>query len=200
MAFKYDLEHINQFNRDLYAKETKGGFRAQFFEELGGIEAMADIFKTDLATGVDLAEEKEAVKGEPAPFHTRRAWFGTNEMPKPKQKWLITMIWEHCQDETIIILSIAAVVSLALGVAFPETFINPETGMTDTDSSGWVEGVAILVAVAIIVMVGSLQDYDKERVRKRKQFRFFFVLTKVFAEVCFLCCVVTIVSLTLLLR
>ncbi len=158
MAFKYDLEHINKFNRELYAKEAKGGARAQFFEELGGIDAMSDLFKTDVAVGVDPSEAKE----DP-PFATRRAWFGTNDMPQPKKKWLITMIWEHCQDETIIILAIAAVVSLALGVAFPETFINPETGQTDTDSSGWVEGVAILVAVIVIVMVGSLQDYDKER-------------------------------------
>lgn len=72
------------------------------------------------------------------------------------------MIWEHCLDSTIIILSIAAVVSLALGLAFPEQFFNPDCMCIDTDSTAWVEGVAILVAVIVIVMVGSLQDYDKE--------------------------------------
>lgn len=158
MAFNISLETLNKFNKDLYSKEPKDGARAEFFEAFGGIQGLEDQLKTDLVAGVEESEAKEA-----EPFQTRRSWFGTNDMPQPKKKWLITMIWEHCQDETIIILSIAAAVSLALGVAFPETFVNPETGMTDTDTTGWVEGVAILVAVIVIVMVGSLQDYDKER-------------------------------------
>ena len=57
----------------------------------------------------------------------------------------------------------AAILSLALGSAFPETFFNPDCLCTQTDTTGWVEGVAILVAVIVIIMVGSIQDWDKER-------------------------------------
>ncbi len=61
-------------------------------------------------------------------------------------------------------LSIAAVVSLALGLY--ETFGQPP----ELDSLGrpqprvkWVEGVAIIVAILIVIIVGAANDYQKER-------------------------------------
>lgn len=63
-------------------------------------------------------------------------------------------------------LAIAAVVSLGVGlyedIAVPEydTFGNRIPGVK------WVEGVAIIVAILMVVMVGSVNDYQKE-----KQFR-----------------------------
>jgi P-type Ca2+ transporter type 2C len=55
-------------------------------------------------------------------------------------------------------LSIAAVISLALG--FYQTF---RPGAPATDKVDWVEGVAILVAIAIVTVVQSVNDYQKER-------------------------------------
>ena len=162
MSFTLPVETLDKFNADLYAKENKGGARGAFFENFGGIEALESTFQTSLEEGVEKSEAEETNLGEPAPFFKRREYFGTNDMPKPKKKWLITMIWEHCQDSTIIILALAAVVSLALGLAFPEQFFDSTCQCVVTDGTAWVEGVAILVAVVIIVMVGSLQDYDKE--------------------------------------
>jgi P-type Ca2+ transporter type 2C len=52
-------------------------------------------------------------------------------------------------------LGIAAVVSLALG--FYQSF-RPEA----KDKVDWVEGVAILVAIAIVTVVQSINDYQKE--------------------------------------
>ena len=71
-----------------------------------------------------------------------------------------------------VLLTIAAVVSLALGIyqASPagpphlvrdDTCPNPEG--CPVASLEWVEGVAIVVAIVIIVLVGSLTDYQKER-------------------------------------
>lgn len=61
----------------------------------------------------------------------------------------------------------AAVVSLAVGlyedIAQPE--IDPVTG-EELAGVKWVEGVAIIVAILIVVLVGSINDYQKE-----KQFR-----------------------------
>jgi P-type Ca2+ transporter type 2C len=56
----------------------------------------------------------------------------------------------------LILLSIAAVVSLALG--FYQSF-RPEA----TDKVEWVEGVAILVAITIVTVVQAVNDYQKER-------------------------------------
>jgi len=53
-------------------------------------------------------------------------------------------------------LSIAAVVSLALG--FYQTFRPGASKGVE-----WVEGVAILVAIAIVTVVQSVNDYQKER-------------------------------------
>ncbi len=156
--FKSPAEDVNKFNTDVYHKEAKNGLRGAFFDEFGGLEAMYGIFSTDPATGVDESEANEQ-----PPFKTRKDYWGDNIMPQPKSKWLIEIIWEHCQDETIIILTIAAAVSLALGLAFPETYYNPDCNCTETDATAWVEGVAIIVAVIVIIMVGSLQDWDKER-------------------------------------
>ncbi|KAL6450589.1 PMC1 Calcium-transporting ATPase 2 [Candida maltosa Xu316] len=68
------------------------------------------------------------------------------------------------KDKVLVILCIAAVVSLALGLY--ETFGSG----THYDDEGkplpkvdWVEGVAILVAVCIVVLVGAANDYQKER-------------------------------------
>ena len=53
-------------------------------------------------------------------------------------------------------MSIAAVVSLALG--FYQSF-RPDA----ENNVEWVEGVAILVAITIVTVVQSINDYQKER-------------------------------------
>ena len=56
-------------------------------------------------------------------------------------------------------LSVAAVVSLALGL-FQDFGITRPEGKPPVD---WVEGVAILTAILLVVAVGSLNDWQKER-------------------------------------
>jgi P-type Ca2+ transporter type 2C len=56
-------------------------------------------------------------------------------------------------------LSIAAVVSLALGLFQDFSSARPQ-GQPPVD---WVEGVAIIVAILIVVLVGSLNDWQKEK-------------------------------------
>jgi P-type Ca2+ transporter type 2C len=56
-------------------------------------------------------------------------------------------------------LSIAAVVSLALGLF--QDFGTPRD--PDDPPVDWVEGVAIIVAIVIVVSVGSVNDWQKER-------------------------------------
>ncbi|GME27233.1 ATPase P-type K/Mg/Cd/Cu/Zn/Na/Ca/Na/H-transporter [Neofusicoccum parvum] len=62
-------------------------------------------------------------------------------------------------DKVLILLTIAAVISLALGLY--ETFGQKhEDGEPKVE---WVEGVAIMVAIAIVVVVGAVNDWQKER-------------------------------------
>lgn len=84
-------------------------------------------------------------------------------MPERKKRTFISMVWEACQDSVIIILALCAVVSLALGIAFPESFYDDVCDCIVKSSTDWVEGVAIIVAILVVVFVGAGQDYDKER-------------------------------------
>jgi Ca2+-transporting ATPase len=68
-------------------------------------------------------------------------------------------MWLALQDKVIVLLSVAAVVSLALGL-FQDFGTPRPAGEPPVD---WVEGVAIIAAILIVVSVGSLNDWQKER-------------------------------------
>lgn len=96
----------------------------------------------------------------------RTSIFGANVLPPIKGKNLLQLMWMAFQDKTLILLAVAAVVSLAVGLY--EDIAVPEYDAQGNKIAGvkWVEGVAIIVAILIVVLVGSVNDYQKE-----KQFR-----------------------------
>ena len=55
------------------------------------------------------------------------------------------------EDFTIIVLVISGVLSIALELAFGDS------------EHGWVEGTAILAAVAVVALVTAVNDYQKEQ-------------------------------------
>lgn len=72
-----------------------------------------------------------------------------NRLPEKKSKSLLELAWLAYNDKVLILLTIAAVVSLALGLY--QTFGTPhEPGEARVE---WVEGVAIIVAILIVVIV-----------------------------------------------
>ncbi|KAF8899916.1 Ca-transporting ATPase [Gymnopilus junonius] len=94
-----------------------------------------------------------------ATLEDRRKVFGENILPMRVSKTLLQLMWLALKDKVLILLSIAAVVSLALG--FFQDFGTPRPpGEPPVD---WVEGVAIMIAIAIVVIVGSVNDWQKER-------------------------------------
>ncbi|KAF7312342.1 Calcium-transporting ATPase [Mycena indigotica] len=94
-----------------------------------------------------------------ASLNERRRVYGDNVLPRRKTKSLLSLMYAAMKDKVLILLSIAAVVSLALG--FFQDFGTPhEPGEPKVD---WVEGVAIMVAILIVVLVGSVNDWQKER-------------------------------------
>ena len=104
-------------------------------------------------------------------FADRIRVFKDNRLPEKKGKSLLQLMWITYNDKVLMLLSVAAVISLAVGLY--QTFSptrDPEEPQVE-----WVEGVAIIVAIAIVVIVGSLNDYSKERqfarLNKKKQDR-----------------------------
>ncbi|KAL7946105.1 cation transporting ATPase [Trichoderma barbatum] len=107
----------------------------------------------------------------PQGFQDRYRVFRDNRLPEKKGKSLLELMWITYNDKVLILLSIAAVVSLAVGLY--QTF--GQKHAPNQPKVEWVEGVAIIVAIAIVVIVGSLNDYQKERqfakLNKKKQDR-----------------------------
>ncbi|KAF9565395.1 calcium-translocating P-type ATPase [Agrocybe pediades] len=94
-----------------------------------------------------------------ATLSDRRRVFGENLLPTRVSKTLLQLMWAAMKDKVLILLSIAAVVSLALGF-FQDFGTKRPEGEPPVD---WVEGVAIMIAIAIVVVVGSVNDWQKER-------------------------------------
>lgn len=114
----------------------------------------------------------EGLSGNPVDIERREAVFGRNFIPPKKPKTFLQLVWEALQDVTLIILEIAAIVSLGLSFYQPpegdnalcgEVSVGEEEGEGET---GWIEGAAILLSVVCVVLVTAFNDWSKE-----KQFR-----------------------------
>ncbi|KAL7276871.1 plasma membrane calcium [Rhizina undulata] len=86
--------------------------------------------------------------------------FKDNRLPEKKTKSIFQLMWIALMDKVLLLLSGAAVISLALGLY--QTFGTVHNA-EDGPSVQWVEGVAIIVAIVIVVVVGAGNDYQKER-------------------------------------
>ncbi|GAA5933412.1 calcium-transporting ATPase PMC1 [Sporobolomyces koalae] len=130
-------------------------------ETLGGTSGLLEGLRTDPRTGLTDGEEGD-----------RTRVYGENRVPSKKPKSFLQLCWAAYTDKVLIILSVAAVVSLALGLyqdlgTPPDTFPSnacPETpGVCTLPQVDWVEGVAITIAILVVVLIGSLNDWQKER-------------------------------------
>ncbi|CAG8470029.1 4094_t:CDS:2 [Funneliformis mosseae] len=99
---------------------------------------------------------------EGAPFYQRIKAFGTNLLPEKKPKTIFQLMWIAMQEKVLILLTVAAFVSLGLGI-FEDFGPLQEAESANQPKIRWVEGVAIIVAIIIVVMVGSLNDWQKEK-------------------------------------
>ncbi|XP_071059308.1 plasma membrane calcium-transporting ATPase 1-like isoform X3 [Pseudochaenichthys georgianus] len=115
----------------------------------------------------------EGLSGNPVDLEKRHTYFGKNFIPPKKAKTFLALVWEALQDVTLIILEIAAIISLGLSFYHPpggdsEACGQVAGGVEDEGEAqaGWIEGAAILFSVAIVVLVTAFNDWSKE-----KQFR-----------------------------
>ncbi|KAL8712239.1 MAG: hypothetical protein Q9220_003390 [cf. Caloplaca sp. 1 TL-2023] len=160
------------------------------FHALGGLKGIEKGLRTDRFAGLSLDEktldgtvafdaavaagENPETKGPPGRlitrssttatavrrseeyFTDRKRIFKDNRLPEKKAKSIFELAWLAYNDKVLILLTVAAVVSLALG-------IYQSVAKIDGESVQWVEGVAIMVAIIIVVVVGAANDWQKER-------------------------------------
>nr|XP_037281565.1 plasma membrane calcium-transporting ATPase 2-like isoform X11 [Rhipicephalus microplus] len=138
--------------------ETRGHEAIQRIQdEYGGIQELCRKLYTSPTDGLS---------GSAADLEHRRATFGANSIPPKPPKTFLQLVWEALQDMTLIILQVAAFVSLVLAFIEPEDHDAGPHGKPKEpgeSEAGWIEGVAILVSVVIVVLVTAFNDYTKER-------------------------------------
>ncbi|EXK33635.1 calcium-translocating P-type ATPase, PMCA-type [Fusarium oxysporum f. sp. melonis 26406] len=120
---------------------------------LGGLPGLARSLNVDLKAGLSVDE----LNTQNCP---RIKVFGRNQLPPKKPKSIWRLAWITFQEAVLIMLTVAGTISLALGLY--ETFgVSHQPG--DPTPVDWVEGVAILGAVLIVVVVASHNDWQKEK-------------------------------------
>ncbi|OJJ39202.1 hypothetical protein ASPWEDRAFT_49245 [Aspergillus wentii DTO 134E9] len=150
------------------------------FQALGGMRGLERGLRTDLTSGLSIDESRlegsvgfeeatslkqASMDAQPAhvdtpptatdsQFEDRIRVFSQNRLPARKTTGILKLFWLAYNDKIIILLTIAAVVSLSLGIY-------------ETVSAGhgvdWIEGVAICVAILIVTIVTAANDWQKER-------------------------------------
>ncbi|XP_053456562.1 plasma membrane calcium-transporting ATPase 2 isoform X6 [Nycticebus coucang] len=175
-------------NSDFYSKNQRnesshgGEFGCTMEElrslmELRGTEAVVKIKETYGDTEAICRRLKtspvEGLPGTAPDLEKRKQIFGQNFIPPKKPKTFMQLVWEALQDVTLIILEIAAIISLGLSFYHPpgesnEGCATAQGGAEDEGEAeaGWIEGAAILLSVICVVLVTAFNDWSKE-----KQFR-----------------------------
>lgn len=109
------------------------------------------------ASGKTLTEEPEMAspdeKTADGTYYDRKRIFDENKLPERKPKNILQLMWLAYNDKVLIVLTVAAVIALALGIYQQFSTGTPE----------WIEGVAIIVAIVVVVLVGAINDWQKER-------------------------------------
>ncbi|XP_071193029.1 plasma membrane calcium-transporting ATPase 2 isoform X1 [Salvelinus alpinus] len=178
-------------NSDYYSKNQRndgssnheGGFGVSVMElrelmELRGSEAVVKI-QEDYGDMDGLCQRlktspTEGLTGDVTDLDKRKEVYGENLIPPKKPKTFLQLVWEALQDVTLIILEVAALISLGLSFYQPpggdsgESCGTAAAGAEDEGEAeaGWIEGAAILLSVVCVVLVTAFNDWSKE-----KQFR-----------------------------
>ncbi|ESN96191.1 hypothetical protein HELRODRAFT_107353 [Helobdella robusta] len=113
----------------------------------------------------------EGLSGQAEDIQNRVRTYGSNIIPPKPPKPFWKLVWEALQDITLIVLIVAALISLGLSFYKPPEDADCELGSGGTPTAhddseseaGWIEGVAILLAVIVVVLVTAFNDWRKER-------------------------------------
>uniref|UniRef100_A0A8R7UI31 Calcium-transporting ATPase n=1 Tax=Triticum urartu TaxID=4572 RepID=A0A8R7UI31_TRIUA len=111
---------------------------AIMLQEVGGVSGLSDLLKSNLDRGVSSNEDE---------LLQRRDIYGANTYPRKKRKSIWRFVFEACQDLTLVILMVAAAISLSLGMA------------TEGVKDGWYDGGSIFFAVFLVIFVTATSDY-----------------------------------------
>ena len=120
-------------------KERGSDYRdLKTIEKYGGIDEILKKLKTDAKKGISSIENREND-------------FGSNKVFVEPVPPFCAYVWEALEDLMIRILIVAAIVQIVLGAT-----------LSDDPGKDWVDGLSIVIAVIVVVCVGSITNWQKE--------------------------------------
>jgi len=114
-------------------------------EKYTSVHHIVKLLRSSETDGIDFTNTSEV--------EARKSAFGINFVPPKPPKGFLELCWEAAQDITLIILIVAAAISIILGLTVPGEDIK----------TSWIEGFAILVSVVLVILVTAANDWSKER-------------------------------------
>ena len=129
-----DLENL----MGMYKERGSDFADLKYFKTKSVSELVQDL-KTDTENGL-------------SSFDGREEAFGSNKVFVEPVPHFCSYVWEALKDLMVRILIVAAIVSIVLGCTFSED-----------PSKDWIDGFSIVIAVLVVVLVGSITDYQKEK-------------------------------------
>ena len=135
----FDITPLDLENLMGSYKERGNEFNDLKYFEKKSVKELVEQLKTNTETGVDSIEGREEA-------------FGSNKVFVEPVPHFCSYVWDALKDLMVRILIVAAIVSIVLGCTF-----------SDDPSKDWIDGVSIVIAVLVVVLVGSITDYQKEQ-------------------------------------
>lgn len=114
---------------------------SEIIMDMGGASKIAQGLQTSLSVGIE---------GSEADIQQRQKDYGNNFFPPPEIKSLYEIVMENFDDPINRVLIAAAIVSAITGL------------IQDGFPKGLTDGVSIVVALLIIIVVGSSNNYASE--------------------------------------
>ena len=130
----HDLEEIME-----KYKERGDDFKdLKFFRAQNGITNLLHSLLTNEKNGISSTNGREDA-------------FGSNKVFFEPVPPFCSYVWEALQDMMVRILIICAIIEIVLGCT-----------LSDDPSKDWIDGVSIIIAILVVVLVGSITNYQKE--------------------------------------
>ena len=120
-------------------KERGSDFRdLKYFRNHGGVTNLLNSLNTNETRGISNIDGREEV-------------YGSNKVFVEPVPPFCAYVWEALEDMMVRILIVCAIVEIVLGCT-----------LSDDPSKDWIDGVSIIVAILVVVLVGSITNYQKE--------------------------------------
>ena len=113
-----------------------------YFSDKGGIASLLTALGTDKSNGIS------SIQG-------REEHFGSNKVFRKPPPSFWDFVLEAIGDKMIIILICCSIFEIAISIYYIY-------GAEKDDNKDWIDGVSIIVAVLVVVSVGSITNYKKE--------------------------------------